>query len=515
MNTRKYLFVGVLILLIIVATGSFSVASEGGKTIVFALGAEPISLDPPNQTDNPSEMVVRHIHDNLVEFTEKGDIVPMLATSWEASKDGLMWIFHLRKGVKFHDGTPLNADAVIFNLKRVTNPEKRTRRTSLYEPFIKSFEAADEYTVKIQMKVPFGALLAHFAHGAGGIVSPKALEQYGDKITLNPVGTGPFTFVEWVPGDRIVLKRNNDYWKGKPKVENIIFKPVAEAGSRVMMLETGAADVVFPVPLIEVERLRKTKGVKVVTGDTARVIYIGMNNLKKPFTDLRVRKAINYAVDKESIIKNILKGMAKPSKSMIGSLVWGFSPTGSYEYNPQKAKELLAQAGYPDGFETSLWTPEGRYPMDAQIAEAVAGQLKKVGIKVELRKWEWAAFIQNTRKKPEEAKYEMFLLGWAPSTGDADWGMRPLFHSGQWTPGGSNRFYYKNPEVDKYIEAGMRISDPQERKAAYRNAQEALVNDAPWLMLHEMVQSVGVREGLQNITVWPIEIVLVKDASFK
>ncbi|MBW2146227.1 MAG: glutathione ABC transporter substrate-binding protein [Deltaproteobacteria bacterium] len=515
MNIKKCLYIGFSILLIPLVMAPLSTASEGGKTIVFAQGAEPISLDPPNQTDNPSEMVVRHIHDNLVNFTEKMDIVPMLATSWETTKDGLTWTFHLRKGVKFHDGTPFDADAVIFNLKRVTNPKKRLKRTALYNPFIKSFEAVDTYTVRIQLKAPFGALLAHFAHGAGGMVSPKNWEKYQDKISLHPVGTGPYIFEEWVPGDRIVLKRNDTYWKGKPKVEKIVFTPVPEAGSRVMMLETGQADVAFPIPLIEVNRLRKTKGVKVITGDTARVIYIGVNNLKKPYTDVRVRQALNYAVNKESIVKNILKGMAKPSKSMIGSLVWGYSPIKSYEYNPQKAKELLAEAGYPNGFEASLWTPEGRYPMDAQISEAVAGQLKKVGITVRLRKWEWAAFIKNTRKKPEEAKYEMFLLGWAPSTGDADWGMRPLFYSHLWAPKGSNRFYYKNPEVDKYIEEGMKTADREKRKEVYRKAQEALVNDPPWVMLHDMVQSVGVVENLENITVWPLEIVLVKDAYFK
>lgn len=490
-------------------------ASDGGKKIVFALGAEPINLDPPNQTDNPSEMVVRHIYDNLVEFTEKGDIVPRLATSWETSEDGLTWTFHLKKGVKFHDGVPFNAEAVLFNLKRVTNPAKMTKRTSLYEPFIKSFEAVDDYTLRIHMKAPFGALLAHFAHGAGGMASPKNVEKYGDKVGLHPVGTGPYIFKEWVPGDHILLERNKDYWKGAPKVETIEFKPVPEAGSRVMMLETSEADVVFPLPLIEVERLRKTKGVKVITGMTGRVIYIGMDNLKKPYSDVRVRQAINYAVNKEAIVKNILKGMAVPSKSIIGSLVWGYSPIKTYEYNPEKAKKLLAEAGYPNGFEASLWTPEGRYPMDAQISEAVAGELAKVGIKVKLRKWEWGAYINNTRKKPEDAKYEMFLLGWAPSTGDADWGIRPLFYSKEWAPIGSNRCYYKNPEADKYIEAGMTTADPEKRKAAYKKAQQIIVDDAPWVMLHDMVQSVGVAANLENITVWPIEIVLVKDAYFK
>jgi ABC-type transport system substrate-binding protein len=366
----------------------------------------------------------------------------------------------------------------------------------------------------MKLKTPFGALLSHFAHGAGGVISPAALQKYGDKIGLNPVGTGPFSFVEWVPGDRVVLKRNDAYWKGKPKVEKIVFKPVPEAASRVIMLETGQADVVYPVPLVEVERLRKMKNAQVLTGDTARVMYIGMNQNKKPFNDLKVRQALNYAVDKESIVKNILKGMATPSKSMLGSLVWGYSPAGYYEYNPEKAKKLLAEAGYAKGFETTLWSSEGRYPMDAQIAEAVVGMFNKIGVKVNLRKWEWASYLQNTRKKPEEAKYDMFLLGWAPSTGDADWGLRPLVYSGMWAPNGENRSYFKNAVVDKGLEDGMNIADPVKRKEAYAKVQKELVDQAAWIMLHDMVQAVGISNQIKNVVLWPIEIVLVREAYF-
>ncbi|NNG00597.1 MAG: glutathione ABC transporter substrate-binding protein [Desulfobacteraceae bacterium] len=512
---KKRLLLGLLALILVTALVAPCGASEGGKTIIFALGAEPVRLDPPNQTDNPSEMVVRHVHDNLVEFTETGDIKPVLATSWDTSEDGLTWNFYLREGVKFHDGTPFNAQAVVVNINRNIDPEKRTKRTSLYEPFIASAEAVGEHTVRLHMKLPFGALLAHFAHGAGGMVSPKALEEQGDKLALNPVGTGPFVFKEWVPGDRIVLVGNKDYWKGAPKVEKVVFKPVPEAGARVMMLETGEADVVFPVPLIEVDRLKKAKNIKVFNGKTARTIYIGMNVKKSPFGDTRVRKAVNYAVNKNAIVKNILNGMAIPSQSMLGSLVWGYSPAGQYEYNPKKAKELLAEAGFPDGFETTIWTPEGRYPMDAQIAEAVAGQLQKVGIKVKIQKMEWATFLKSLSQGPEEAKQEMFLMGWSPSTGDADWVVRPLFHSGQWKPKGSNRFFYANPELDKYIEAGMRIADPAKRREVYADAQRVLFEDPPWIMLHDMIQTVGIAKNLENVTVWPIEIVLIKDAYFK
>ena len=510
---RRHALICLLAVGLSLAAAGGCLAAEG-KNLIFALGAEPVSLDPANQTDNPSEIVVRHIHDNLVEFTEKGDIVPQLAASWETSADGLTWTFKLRQGVRFHDGTPFNAQAVVFNIKRNTDPAKRTLRTSLYEPFIADARALDDYTLEIKMKKPFGALLAHFAHGAGGMISPAALQKHGDKYGLNPVGTGPYVFVEWKAGDRVVVKRNDAYWKGQPKIEGVIFKPVPEAASRVIMLETGEADVVFPVPLMEVERLNKGKTSKIILGDTARVIYIGMHQQKKPFNDKRVRQAVNYAVDKESIIKNVLMGMAKPSKSVMGALVWGAHPVGEYKHDVEKAKKLLAEAGYPNGFEVNLWTPDGRYPMDAQIAEAVATQLAKVGVKVKIQRWEWAAYQTNTRKPPEEAKYDMFLLGWAPSTGDADWAIRPLLYSSEWMPKGDNRSYYKNANADALIKQGMETSDQSKRREIYKKAQEVLVEDGAWLMLHDMVQSVGVSNKLNNVAVWPIEIVLVKDASW-
>jgi len=512
---RKVLFFTLLFFAAVMASMPAAIAAEGGKTLVFALGAEPVSLDPPNQTDNPSEMVVRSVYDNLVDFNEKSEIVPMLAKSWNVSPDGLIYTFNLNKGIKFHDGTPCDAEAVAYNIRRNTNPDKRTKRTPLYEPFIKEVKVLDGNTVQLIMKAPFGALLHHFAHGAGGIVSPAALEKYGDKISLNPVGSGPFKFVEWVPGDRVVLARNDTYWKFKPKVEKIVFKAVPEAASRVIMLETGDADVVYPIPINEVERLNKSKTVKVLTGDTARVMYVAMNTQKKPFDDIRVRQAINYAVDKESICKNILYGQAKPSKSILGSLVWGYAPVDCYAYNPDKAKKLLAEAGYPDGFETSLWTPDGRYPMDAQIAEAIVGMLKKVGIKATLRKWEWASYLSSTRKKLEESTHEMVFFGWAPSTGDADWGIRPLFDTKSWVPAGENRAYYSNPEVDKGIEAGMTTADSAKRKTFYADVQKKIVNDAPWIILHDMTTSVGISNKIKNVILWPIELVILREAYFE
>ncbi len=514
MAKHLLLAIALLTAAVLVAPAS-SPAADGGKTIVFALGSDPISLDPPNQTDNPSEIVVRHIHDNLVEFNEKLEITPQLATGWDVSADGLTWTFKLRQGVKFHDGSPFDAQAVVATFKRNLDPKNRTQRTSLYEPFVAEVVAVDAHTVAFKLKEPFGALLSHLAHGAGGIVSPKALEKHGDKLGLNPVGTGLFSFVEWAPGDRVVLKRNDNYWKDKAKVEKLVFKPVPEAAARVIMLETGEADVVYPVPEVEVERLGKLKNVKVLTSHTNRAMYIGLNTAKKPFADVRVRQALNHGVDKEAIVKTIMKGMATPSKSMLAALTWGSAEVGFYKYDPEKAKKLLAEAGLPNGFEANLWTPEGRYAMDIQICEAVAGQLKKIGVNVKIRKMEWAAFLRALRKAPQESTHEMYFLGWSTSTGDADWGLRPMFHSGNFPPDGGNRCYYKNDEVDRLLNLGMKTSDQAKRKEAYAKAQQILFNEAAWLMLHDMDQSVGVARSLEGVTIWPIEIVLVKEAHFK
>lgn len=506
------ILLGGLITVLSLPTGE---AAEKGETIVYVMGAEPHKLDPPNQVDNMSETVVRHIHDNLVMFDEKLNRVPGLATSWTVSKDQLTWTFKLRKGVKFHDGTPFNAAAVKYNLDRLTNPTKTTRRTALYAPFIKSVEVVDDYTIKIVSEKPFGPILAHFAHGAGGIVSPAALEKYGDDIALRPVGTGPYRFVEWVPGDHITLERNKEHWGGVPKVEKIIFKFVKEDASRVVMLETGEADLAIMLPPIEIPRLEKNPKIQVIKAGSIRVIYIGMNVQKKPFDNVKFRQALNYAVDKEAIVKNILRGMGSVADSALAPGTWGYSPTFKYKYDPARAKALLKEAGIPEGTKVKLWTPEGRYVADRAIAEAVQGYLSAIGLNVELRKWEWAAYLSTLAKKPEEAEQELFLLGWAPSTGDGDWVLRPLFHTDSFAPKVNNYTYYSNKKVDELIVLGMTTADQKKRFEIYKEAQKLIMQDAPWVFLHNMDQTVGVKKGLKGVVVSPLELVLVRSASFK
>ncbi|MBE3598808.1 MAG: glutathione ABC transporter substrate-binding protein [Limnochordaceae bacterium] len=505
---------GLSFLLAIVAT--LTVAGWGAAspaTVTVAVGADAVRLDPPDMTDNPSETVLRHIMDGLVEFDEQLQIRPALAERWEFQNGGKDVVFYLRKGVRFHDGTPFDAAAVKANFDRIL--AGGLRRTSLYEPYIQSVEAKDTYTVVFHLKFPFGAFLHHLAHGAGLIQSPSNIRRWGDKVGQHPVGTGPFKFVEWVPGDHITLEANKQYWKGAPKFDRLVFRVVPEDATRVFQLETGEADVITFLPPSEVPRLRANRDLDIRVADSLRVIYVGFNVLRKPFDDVRVRQAVNYAIDKELIVSQVLGGMASVSDSPMAPGVNGYCKTGGYPYDPERARQLLKEAGYPQGLEVSLWAPQGRYLKDYETAIAIQAMLQQVGIRVRLQTMEWATYLRNIFDVPkEQAQYQMYMLGWAPSTGDADWVMRPLLSSQSFPPG-DNASYYGNPKVDQLIQEGMRTSDPDARARIYCEAQKQVVADAPWAFLHVVKQVVGVRASLQGVKVLPIEIVLVKDASKK
>ncbi len=493
-----------LVVFAVLLTGMWGVAQQYGGTVVIAWGTDAVRLDPADMVDNASETVLRHIMDGLVEFDEKVNILPCLAKSWEISEDGTVYTFYLHKGIRFHDGTPFNAEAVAFNFNRIIT--QNLRRTALFQPYINSVTAADEHVVVFKLFAPFGAFLNHLAHGAALIQSPKAVETWGAEVGRHPVGTGPFKFVKWVPGDHIILEANAEYWKGRPYLDRIVFQVVPEAATRVFRIESGEALVATRVPPTEVPRLQANPNVEVMIRQTNRVIYIGMNNQKPPFTDVRVRQAVNYAIDKELLCQSILGGYADPADSPLAPLTWGYYSTGGYPYDPEKAKALLGEAGYPNGFETTLHTPKGRYLMDYETALAVQAMLAEVGIKARVQVMEWAAYLSMLERREQE----MFLLGWAPSTADGDWVLRPLFHSANWSPRDNNTLY-ANPEVDVLIEQGMRAMG-EARYELYKKAQEIIVRDAPWAFLYVLREINVYNKKLHNVQFLPIEILLIKNA---
>jgi ABC-type transport system substrate-binding protein len=498
-----------LAVLILFATLIFcpgqSPAQVSGGTVIYAAGADPDNLDPANAESNPSEAVNRMMYENLARFDEKLKIVPGLATRWEQSKDGLSWTFFLRKGITFHDGTPFNADAVKVFVERMVGPEKPSR-AGLYVPFVKSVEVVDGSTVKIHLKAPFAFFLNNLAHSASGIISPAALKTYGKDISRRAVGTGPFKFVEWVHGDHLTMVRNDAYWGGRPYLDKIIVKTVKEDSARVMMLQSGDAHLIVRIPSEDIPRLEKDARIKLDSTETLRVLYVAINCSKKPFTDIRVRQALHYAVDKEAIVKNLYQGRALVSQGMVAPLTTGYFPVRGYPYDPERAKKLLAEAGFPNGFKAKLWSPQGRYPKDFEMAQAIQQQLKKVNIDCTLDTMEWAAYLAATRKPPEQNESEIFLLGWAPSSAEARWILYPLFATDQWVPGGNNRVFFSNKEFDEMVDKFTRATTKADMERYLKAAQELLSRESPTIPILVTKETIGYTQKLKGVINSPLEL---------
>lgn len=498
---RWSLFAALLMVALLALTPGQGLA----QTVTYAAGADPDSLDPANAESNPSEAVNRMIFENLVKFDAKLNLVPGLAERWEQAKDGMSWTFFLRKGVKFHDGTPFNAEAAKYFFDRMIGPEKPSR-AGLYAPLVESAAVLDEHTVKVNMKAPFAFLLNNIAHSASGIVSPTAHKAMGKDIARKPVGTGPFKFVEWVHGDHLTLARNDDYWGGKPKLDKIIVKTIKEDSARVMMLQSGDAHLAVRLPSEDIPRLEKDANLQLDSTETLRALYIGFNCGKKPFSDVRVRQAFNLATDRNSIVKNIYQGRALVASNIVAPLTTGYFPMPPYPYDPEKAKKLLADAGYPNGLKAKFISPQGRYPKDFEMAQALQQQWKKAGIDVTLDTMEWAAYLAFTRKPLDQTEVEVFLLGWAPSSAEARWILYPLYHTDQWIPKGNNRLFYSNKQFDEYVDKLTKATEKADRDNYLKLAQELIYKEVPQLPILVTKETIGYSKKLKGVINSPLEL---------
>src|SRR6266850_2357186 len=425
-------------------------AAQPAGTLVVGLVAEPVNLDPAQVTDLNSNRVGRRVVETLVTFPEEStQIVPGLAESWTISKDGLHYTFTLRKGVAFHDGTPLNAEAVKFSIERQINPDHPFNKLGKY-PFsgfyfgnIKAVEAVDPLTVEFILKEPRASFLAILALPAASIVSPTAVKKFGQDYPLQPVGTGPFKYGSWDRGQRVVLEKNPSYWRFPVKIDRVVYRPIVEDQARLTELLTGSLDLIVGTPPDYVAQLETNPKVTMLKQVGAHVWYLGINNQRKPFDDKRVRQALNYAVNKDAIVRDVLKGTGAPSRGPVLPATWGADPgLKPYPYDPERARKLLAEAGYPSGFSTSLWVPESGSGMQSPVAMStiIQSNLKAVGVNVTLQTMEWGTFLAKLRTKEQE----LFALSWMAGTEDPDMVMYPLLHSSQWTPVGPNRALYKN-----------------------------------------------------------------------
>ncbi len=481
----------VLVLLVVLSTAAWALAparlpasAQGPRTVTVGLYADAISLDPEDTNDNLSLSVEREIFDGLLGFDPNMKAVPQLAASWDASPDAKVFTFHLRRGLKFHDGTPLDAQAVKINFDRARDPANKLKKLNLYE-MIQSIDVVDDATVRFTLKQPFGAMLYNFAHPSSRIISPANIKQGEDAIARHPVGSGPYRFVSWTPGQQIVLERNPNFWQsGEPKADRLVIRFLTEDASRVALLLSGEAQFIYPVPGVQVEAVSRASGVEVPKRWSIYAYGVAMNTQHAPLNILQVRLALNYAVDKNALIKAVLGGHGRPLEAPFAAGVAGYSgpvQRGGWPHDIAKAKALLAEGGFPRGFKTVLWL--GNQTEIVRTGEFIQQQLAEVGVNIQLVPTE-AGTLTSLRYKPlRENQGQLNLTGWSPSTGDADWALRPLFAGESWPPVLFNIAFYKNPKADALIAAGLATADQRKRTSDYAQAAQIIWQDAPWIWL--------------------------------
>ena len=482
-------------------------------TLVFASTADARTLDPHNTTDSQSDQVIWMLYNALIRYDEEMRFVPDLAESWSVAEDGVTWTFALRRGVRFHDGAPFDARAVKANFERVLDPEQGHKRRSLFLP-IARVDVVDDYTVNVVTKYPFGAFEPMMAHVSAVIVSPKAAAEYGKDFGSSAEavsGTGPYKVVKWRKDLELVLERNEDYWGEPGKLERIVYRPIPEAASRVIALESGDVDVITHIPPADLKRLEEDPDITVTKTLSIGAQQFRFHCKREPFTDPRVRRAIAYAVDRRSIIDNLMPGMVAPSTGPLTPRMRGRADLGEFPYDPDKARKLLAEAGYPDGFETTITTTP-RYNMGVELAQALAAQLAEVGIRAEIQVLEWGSIQQYwSGLLPEDCPLEIFIMGAGASSADADWGLRPIFSTQERNE--NNYGFYSNAEFDELIMKAMREIDTEKRNALYRRAQEIVYFEDPGaIWLFDNLHVVASRKSIKDLTTSPLGLVTFERA---
>ncbi|MEN8698719.1 ABC transporter substrate-binding protein [Bacillus infantis] len=473
--------------------------TAAGGTLVFGRSGDSDALDPAITTEGESFKVTVNIFETLINFGEQDtEIQPGLATEWEESEDGLKHTLKLREGVKFHDGTDFNAEAVVFNFNRwkAGNKEEFYYYASQFGDVLTEVKAVDDYTVEFTLSRPIAPFLKNLAMSPFGIASPAAVEKAGDKFTDNPVGTGPFKFKEWKRNDRVVVEKNPDYWQeGLPKLDSVIFRVIPENSARLNALSTGEVDLIDGVSFSDVGQIEGNAELQLFDRPSMNVGYLGLTNTRGPLKDKKVRQALNYAVDKQALIDAFYSGYAEPAKNPMPPGIAGYNDeVQDYEFNPEKAKELLKEAGYENGFEMELWAmPVARpYMPDGQkVAEAIQANFADVGVKAKIVSYEWGTYLDKANK----GEADSFLLGWTGDNGDADNFLYVLLD--QDTIGSNNYTYYKNQEVHDLLIKAQTLTDQAEREELYKQAQLIIKDDAPWIPL---VHSNPVLAGKADIT---------------
>lgn len=494
---RKCMFAVVILACLVTPT----VAQTAKEVLTIDVPNDAATLDPHLQWDTDSYSVYRNIFDNLLTRDAAGKIVPQIATAWRFLDDTHVEL-EIRPDVKFQDGTPLSAEDVVFSVKRITNPALKSAQLSQFDQ-IADAEALGPTKVRLTMKKPYPVLLAQLVKLS---IVPKAyVERVGDQeFNLKPLGSGPYKLHEWQKGVQVRLDANGGYWRGKPPFKTVIFRAVPDVSTRVADLKTGRADLVRLLPPDEATALKTNARLAVLTVPTERVGYLFINAQAGPTTDVRVRRAIAYAIDKQGLVDTLLQGFGKAVSSIGAEPIFGYrSDIAGYDYDPAKARALIKDAGAEGAVITILTSPA----YDRRLVEAIQQMINDVGLKVEVVTLDQATFLRRRQGTPADAG-GLALGVWSCACQDADGIIFPLFRSGStWSK-------YSNPAYDAAVDAARSTLDDGARLAEYRKAYEILREEVPGLGLYQAFASYGARKELK----WqptPNESLFVMDMSWQ
>lgn len=446
--------------------------STGGTLNVVRL-SDATSLDPHFITDIPSANInYQKVYEGLVKPDKDFVLQPSLAKEWKVIDD-TTWEFKLNEGITFHDGAPFDAEAVKATFERLLDPATASPQREKFS-MIKEVKVIDPTTVQFLLEYPYAPLLSILASQEGGIISPKALAEDPESLKEKPVGTGPFVFESWKSGQEISLTRNEDYWGEKPNIDRVVFKVVPEDATRLAMIETGEAHINDQVPVTEIERIEASETMDLTRAEGLAVEFLGFNTQKAPLDDVRVRKAISHAIERESIISGVYNNVGTLANSAMSPKVFGYSEnTKPAEYDLNEAKKLLKEAG-AENLKISLLTSDRKERIN--MAEVIQSQLKGIGVEVEIQVVEYGTFIEMTNS----GEHQMYISGWGNATGDGDYNQYNLFHTASHGPAG-NSFYYSNSEADKMIEAAREETDENKRLEIYEEVAQIELDEAVYV----------------------------------
>ena len=486
-------FVALLVVTLVIYS---PVGAAPTGSVVVAQGVDPTTLDPMNHQETPAANLARNIFDTLLERDQELKIQPALATEMPKLVAPTTWEFKLRAGVKFHNGEPLDAEAVKFSLERLVDPKLKLRGATPFAP-LSHVDVLDPLTVRIHTKAPW-PILDTLMSGTGAAILPPKYYKDMDMafVAKNPVGSGPFKFARWVKDDRIELEANEQYWRGAPRIKKLVFRPIPDDAVRVAALQNGEIDVAVNIPPHLATIIANHPKLFLSTAPSVRTIqlmyythqYDAQHKLVVPYpgpvADRRVRLAINHAVDVDEIIKTVLDGKGVRVATMLTDRHFGFDPQlKPIKQDLTRTKQLLAEAGFPGGVDMVLNGPQGRYVRDKEVAEAIAGQLTKAGIRTTLRVFEWGNYL-NTMAYVHKAG-PVWLIGWGTATYDAETVYAPLFRSGKILGN------YHNADFDGMIDQAQTTMDAKKRLELYHKINRLWIEDAAAMPLYQQLDLYG------------------------